>query len=128
MDQAVLEKAMEAALLRDYGVAVQYGTESLNLDVAEGRPYPIELVVDTNGKHRTLQSKYLIGADGAHSWTRHQTDIEMVGECTSEFCRQNPAIEAKHRSAQYWGVADIYPLTNFRKHRSPTSDERQAVN
>ena len=49
----------------------------------------------------TIQAKYLIGCDGARSWTRGQVGISLEGEM----------------SDHVWGVMDIVPLTNFREHR-----------
>ncbi|KAI5360415.1 putative FAD-binding domain, phenol hydroxylase dimerization domain, Thioredoxin-like superfamily [Septoria linicola] len=102
MDQAVLERAMEDHLMREYGVSVSSGTESVALDVDTNRPYPVAVKVGESGTARTLHAKYLVGADGAHSWTRKQTEIVMEGS----------------RSSQCWGVADINPLTNFPDIRS----------
>ncbi|GAA6050393.1 hypothetical protein JCM3770_004015 [Rhodotorula araucariae] len=45
----------------------------------------------------TVKAKYLIGCDGAHSWTRRQLGINMVGDHTD----------------YVWGVLDMIPLTNF---------------
>ena len=46
----------------------------------------------------TIKAKYLIGCDGAHSWTRAQLGLSLEGESTDHV----------------WGVMDIVPLTNFR--------------
>lgn len=46
----------------------------------------------------TIRAKYMIGCDGAHSWTRRQLGISMVGEQTD----------------YVWGVLDIIPITDFR--------------
>lgn len=61
----------------------------------------------TNGeiyqdKIQTVKAKYVIGCDGAHSWTRSQLGIKMNGEQT-DFV---------------WGVIDIIPITNFPDIRS----------
>lgn len=45
-----------------------------------------------------IRAKYVIGCDGAHSWTRRQLGFTMEGEQT-EFI---------------WGVLDIVPITDFR--------------
>ncbi|KAF5875687.1 putative fad binding domain protein [Botrytis fragariae] len=47
--------------------------------------------------NETVKAKYLIGCDGAHSWTRRQLGIQLEGEQTDLI----------------WGVLDIIPLTNF---------------
>jgi 2-polyprenyl-6-methoxyphenol hydroxylase-like FAD-dependent oxidoreductase len=33
----------------------------------------------------TVRAKYVIGCDGAHSWTRRNLGIKMQGEQTSEY-------------------------------------------
>lgn len=48
--------------------------------------------------NETIKAKYLIGCDGAHSWTRTQLGLSLEGESTEHI----------------WGVMDIVPLTNFR--------------
>lgn len=45
----------------------------------------------------TVKAKYLVGCDGAHSWTRRQLGIRMIGDQTNHV----------------WGVLDMVPLTNF---------------
>ncbi|KAM0150407.1 hypothetical protein ACHAPG_008835 [Botrytis cinerea] len=47
--------------------------------------------------NETVKAKYLIGCDGAHSWTRRQLGIKLEGEQTDFI----------------WGVLDIIPITNF---------------
>jgi phenol 2-monooxygenase len=69
-----------------------------------------------------IKAKYLIGCDGAHSWTRRTLGIQMIGEQTSAFCH-GPAAPPdlySHPSSQcadivdyVWGVLDMVPLTNF---------------
>lgn len=49
------------------------------------------------GSIEVIRAKYLIGCDGAHSWTRRQLGFRMEGEQT-DFV---------------WGVLDIVPITNF---------------
>lgn len=44
-----------------------------------------------------IHAKYVIGCDGAHSWTRKQLGIEMEGESTDFI----------------WGVLDAVPITDF---------------
>ncbi|GAA6033167.1 hypothetical protein JCM8097_002978 [Rhodosporidiobolus ruineniae] len=45
----------------------------------------------------TIQARFLVGCDGAHSWTRRSLGINMLGEQTN----------------YVWGVLDMKPLTNF---------------
>lgn len=49
------------------------------------------------GDKEIINAKYVIGADGAHSWVRRQLGFKMVGEGT-DFV---------------WGVVDGVPITNF---------------
>ncbi|KAL8950890.1 MAG: hypothetical protein Q9222_003107 [Ikaeria aurantiellina] len=49
-----------------------------------------------------VRAKYVIGCDGAHSWTRKQLGFCMEGE----------------QSEYIWGVLDIIPLTDFPDIRS----------
>ncbi|PVH81063.1 hypothetical protein DL98DRAFT_560028 [Cadophora sp. DSE1049] len=54
----------------------------------------------TNGKagtRETVKAKYMIGCDGAHSWTRNQLGYKLEGEQTDYI----------------WGVLDIIPITDF---------------
>ena len=44
-----------------------------------------------------IRAKYMIGCDGAHSWTRQQLGFCLQGEQTDSI----------------WGVLDIIPITNF---------------
>ncbi|KAJ5950442.1 uncharacterized protein N7479_008855 [Penicillium vulpinum] len=45
----------------------------------------------------TIKAKYLIGCDGAHSWTRKQLNIPVEGSNTDHI----------------WGVIDVIPLSDF---------------
>ena len=55
---------------------------------------------DKQDASELLHAKYVIGCDGAHSWTRRQLGFEMQGEQTDDI----------------WGVLDIIPITDFRKY------------
>ncbi|GAA5961789.1 hypothetical protein JCM3765_004073 [Sporobolomyces pararoseus] len=56
----------------------------------------------TPEKIEIIHAKYLVGCDGAHSWTRRQLGVKMIGE-------QVNAV---------WGVLDMIPKTNFPDIRS----------
>lgn len=45
----------------------------------------------------TIHAKYVVGCDGAHSWTRRQIECVLEGEQTDFI----------------WGVLDIVPITDF---------------
>ncbi|PYH48354.1 putative phenol 2-monooxygenase [Aspergillus saccharolyticus JOP 1030-1] len=49
------------------------------------------------GTVETLKARYVIGCDGAHSWTRKQLNIPFEGSTTDHI----------------WGVIDIVPITNY---------------
>ncbi|PBP21084.1 Thioredoxin-like protein, partial [Diplocarpon rosae] len=51
------------------------------------------------GSREIVRAKYMIGCDGAHSWTRKQLGYRLEGEQTDYI----------------WGVLDIIPITDFRK-------------
>lgn len=51
-----------------------------------------------SGSTETIRAKYMIGCDGAHSWTRRQLGFTMEGEQTDFI----------------WGVLDVVPITDFR--------------
>lgn len=58
-------------------------------------------------REEVVRAKYVVGCDGAHSWTRKMLgkDFEMRGEMTDSI----------------WGVLDIVPITNFRAKHAHTS-------
>jgi phenol 2-monooxygenase (NADPH) len=49
------------------------------------------------GREETIRAKYLLGADGAHSWVRQQLGFSLEGDSTDYI----------------WGVLDIIPITDF---------------
>ncbi|KAI8938376.1 hypothetical protein NX059_004271 [Plenodomus lindquistii] len=49
------------------------------------------------GMTETVRAKYVVGADGAHSWVRRQLGFKLEGEPTDYI----------------WGVLDIIPITDF---------------
>lgn len=51
------------------------------------------------GTGEVVHAKYVIGCDGARSWTRRALGFELNGEATDFI----------------WGVLDIIPITDFRK-------------
>lgn len=52
---------------------------------------------DKAGSTETIEAKYLVGCDGAHSWVRNQLGFQLRGESTDYI----------------WGVLDVIPITNF---------------
>lgn len=54
-------------------------------------------LADKAGRTETVKAKYMLGADGAHSWVRQQLGYKLVGDSTDYI----------------WGVLDIIPVTDF---------------
>ena len=82
--------------------------EELRIDRSEVEDYtthPITVKVrrspdeDPNAPREKIRARYVVGCDGAHSWTRRQLGFQMEGEQTDFF----------------WGVIDLIPITDFRK-------------
>lgn len=52
---------------------------------------------DKANTEEVVHAKYMLGADGAHSWVRNQLGFKLEGEATDYI----------------WGVLDIVPITDF---------------
>lgn len=74
-----------------------------NESVDRPRKKGTKLESHVDSANETIKAKYLIGCDGAHSWTRTQLGISLEGEQTDDI----------------WGVMDIIPLTDFRRIFTP---------
>ncbi|KAF8899315.1 FAD binding domain-containing protein [Infundibulicybe gibba] len=55
------------------------------------------LSISPHNTIQTVRAKYVIGADGAHSWVRRQINVAMEGD----------------RTEYIWGVVDAHVKTNF---------------
>ncbi len=89
----------------------QYSTNSIQrstkfidfqFDAAGDIDYPLKIeleqeTIDGKKTRKTIRSKYLVGADGAHSQVRRSMGLELTGETTDHI----------------WGVADFVADTNF---------------
>jgi hypothetical protein len=61
-------------------VEVEHGVTPTRLGVLEGE-YPVEVELENaQAGKESVRAKYVIGCDGAHSWTRSQLGIDMVGD------------------------------------------------
>lgn len=80
------------------GQAVQDGLFRSNLskDDTEELIQAAKLDDKANTKE-IVHAKYMLGADGAHSWTRRQIGLVLEGDSTDYI----------------WGVLDIVPITDF---------------
>ncbi|TGZ79527.1 hypothetical protein EX30DRAFT_359517 [Ascodesmis nigricans] len=85
----------EAAEVEQFGHKVQNGLfRSANLMTEKDDDKSLNADTDVR---ETINCKYVIGCDGAHSWVRRQLGYKMEGEHTD----------------YVWGVLDIVPLTDF---------------
>lgn len=66
-------------------------------------------------KTEIVKAKYLIGCDGAHSWTRKQVDIPLEGSSTDHIWLVCSSSMRKSKLISIRGVIDIIPITDFRK-------------
>ncbi|KAI0628051.1 FAD binding domain-containing protein [Trametes polyzona] len=103
---------MEAIFLDDMnlrGLQVDRLTSPISIELTDEdnelkdlSAYPVKVVLehlrDENGpKRETVHAKFVLGADGAHSWVRKALDIPMEGDTTDHI----------------WGVVDIHPDTDY---------------
>ncbi|KAH9927960.1 FAD binding domain-containing protein [Epithele typhae] len=96
-------------LMRAEGLEVQRSTVPTSLEIAadddklkDPHAYVHKIVLHKKDQSDPLatevvHSKFVLGADGAHSWTRNQLDIRMEGDS----------------SDAVWGVLDIEAETDF---------------
>ena len=63
------------------------------------------------GQNETIKAKYVVGCDGARSWTRKQIGYELEGE----------------NSSTYWGVMDARVLTDFPVCHQLATERRPAL-
>ncbi|KAF7794992.1 hypothetical protein EIP86_006136 [Pleurotus ostreatoroseus] len=90
-------------------VSIQLSEDSAEL--ADPQSYPVKVVLKRldalEGQTDTeiVHAKFVLGADGAHSWVRKSFDITMDGEQTD----------------YVWGVVDIIPETDFPDIRNKTA-------
>ncbi|KAH8110730.1 FAD binding domain-containing protein [Phellopilus nigrolimitatus] len=113
--------AIEAILLdsmRSYGLEIDRPLQptEIVLDdseeaLASADSYPVKVTLQhvdpkpTQQETEVVNAKYVIGADGAHSWVRKQLGFTMDGEQTE----------------YVWGVVDMIPTTDFPDIRNRTA-------
>lgn len=83
MDQAVLQHAIEDLLNKKYGVSVHYGVECTRMghpdNIHDASTNLITVSVNCSGQPCSYAARYVIGADGASSWTRKCVGVRMQG-------------------------------------------------
>ncbi|RAL16149.1 putative phenol monooxygenase [Aspergillus homomorphus CBS 101889] len=97
--QGRIERILETDLLRYSSRGVQRSTRLIDVRIDEDADaeFPVFAEVETNGQRRTVRSKYLVGADGAHSVVRRCMGLQLVGESLDHI----------------WGVVDLVVDTDF---------------
>ncbi|KAI9566928.1 FAD binding domain-containing protein [Boletus coccyginus] len=96
--------------MSDHGVEVERPRQPVDIEISEDTDelsspssYPVKVTlerldaIDEESKTEIVHAKFVVGADGAHSWVRKALGIEMEGEQTD----------------YVWGVIDMVPETNF---------------
>lgn len=97
--QGRIERILETDLLRYSKRGVQRNTVLLDvrIDDESDPEFPVIAEIETEGRKRTVRSKFLIGADGAHSVVRRKMGLKLEGESSDHI----------------WGVVDLVVDTDF---------------
>ncbi|KAH1335533.1 hypothetical protein KXX35_006063 [Aspergillus fumigatus] len=97
--QGRIERILETDLLRYSKRGVQRNTKlvDVKIDEAGDAEFPVVAEIETDGTRRTIRSKHLVGADGAHSVVRRCMGLKLVGESMDHI----------------WGVVDLVVDTDF---------------
>lgn len=97
--QGRIERILEMDLLRYSKRGVQRNSKvvSVKIDESNDPEYPVVAEIETEGHRRTVRSKYLVGADGAHSAVRRSMGLKLEGESSDHI----------------WGVVDLVVDTDF---------------
>lgn len=90
-------------------VKIEYGKVPLNVTEHDSDDHPLHITVqklghsqlngsvDENRGLETIRTRFLVGCDGAHSWTRKHFEIPMIGQ----------------RVDSVWGEFSIIQLSSF---------------
>ena len=107
--QGRIERILKSDLQSYSARGVQYSTsiQKVWLDKNNKAEYPVLATLEHAGSTKTIRTKYLVGADGAHSVVRKCMNIEMNGDTTDHV----------------WGVIDFVVDSNFPDIRRPTNIE-----
>jgi phenol 2-monooxygenase len=97
--QGRIERILEDDLRRYSPRGVQRSSRltKVSIDEAGDSEFPVVAEIESPTGLRTIRTKHLVGADGAHSLVRRSMDLKLHGE-TSDFI---------------WGVVDLIVDTDF---------------
>jgi len=97
--QGRIERILEDDLRRYSARGVQRSSRltKVSIDEAGDSEFPVLAEIESPSGLRTIRTKHLVGADGAHSLVRRSMDLKLRGE-TSDFI---------------WGVVDLVVDTDF---------------
>ncbi|KAJ5166264.1 uncharacterized protein N7482_005045 [Penicillium canariense] len=97
--QGRIERILATDLLRYSKRGVQRNTKLIDvkIDEAGDAEFPVLVEIETEGQRRTVRSKYVVGADGAHSVVRRSMGLKLEGESLDHI----------------WGVVDLTVDTDF---------------
>jgi phenol 2-monooxygenase len=97
--QGRIERILEDDLRRYSARGVQRSSKltKVSIDEAGDPEFPVIAEIEGPSGRRTIRTKHLVGADGAHSLVRRSMDLKLNGE-TSDFI---------------WGVVDFIADTDF---------------
>ncbi|KAK4899460.1 hypothetical protein LTR27_003193 [Elasticomyces elasticus] len=80
------------------GAAIQDGLFRSNMSADDTQEVLEASKLDAKAnREEVVKAKYMLGADGAHSWVRNQLGFKLEGDSTDYI----------------WGVLDIVPITDF---------------
>lgn len=97
--QGRIERILETDLLRYSKRGVQRNTKLIDVKIDEegDAEFPVVAEIETEGQRRIVRTKYLVGADGAHSVVRRSMGLKLEGESLDHI----------------WGVVDLIVDTDF---------------
>lgn len=97
--QGRIERILETDLLRYSKRGVQRNTKLIDVKIDEegDADFPVLAELETEGQRRIVRTKYLVGADGAHSIVRRSMGLKLEGESLDHI----------------WGVVDLIVDTDF---------------
>ncbi|KAK2746132.1 hypothetical protein FQN55_005761 [Onygenales sp. PD_40] len=105
MSQGRIERILRDDLKLYSKKGVTWNCRVLDSSIETGHEsgFPVKVTVEQNGEKRVLRTKYLIGADGAHSVVRKSIGINQVGGTDGDI----------------WGVTDMVVDSDFPDIRRP---------